>query len=263
MHRLSFLLLLSLAFTVTYGQSKKKTAPAQKEYIELRVYHAADSQQVQTIEQYLQTTFLPRLERKGFDRVGVFTAWNNDTASDKRVYVLIPFAALSQLEQLNSLADESQKDSSEAGAYTRAAYNHPSYLRFETIVLQAFAGMPGVKPSALKGNQAERVYELRSYESATEALHLNKVQMFNSGEINLFQRLGFNAVFYGRVMAGSRMPNLMYMTSFENRTSRNDHWKTFGQDPEWKDLSSRAEYQHNVSKSEIIYLKLASYSRLK
>ena len=40
------------------------------------------------------------------------------------------------------------------------------------------------------------------------------------GEIILFDRLDFNAVFYGEVISGSKMPNLMYMTTFDNQESR-------------------------------------------
>jgi hypothetical protein len=85
--------------------------------------------------------------------------------------------------------------------------------------------------------------------------------MFNEGgEVALFKRLNFNAVFYGDVIAGSRMPNLMYMTSFENMTERDAHWKTFSDDPEWKALSSRTEYQNNVSKIDINLLRATDYS---
>ena len=35
------------------------------------------------------------------------------------------------------------------------------------------------------------------------------------------------------------MPNLMYMTSFENKAARDEHWKTFGSDPEWKKLKQK------------------------
>ena len=53
--------------------------------------------------------------------------------------------------------------------------------------------------------------------------------MFNEGgEIDLFNKLNFNAVFYGEVLSGSSMPNLMYMTSFENKADRDAHWKSFG-----------------------------------
>jgi hypothetical protein len=62
--------------------------------------------------------------------------------------------------------------------------------------------------------------------------------MFNEGdEVGLFKRLHFNAVFYAEVVAGSTMPNLMYMTTFENRADRDTHWSTFGKDEYWKKLS--------------------------
>ena len=39
---------------------------------------------------------------------------------------------------------------------------------------------------------AERIYELRSYESATEAKAVKKIEMFNQGgEIELFQKPEF------------------------------------------------------------------------
>ena len=68
------------------------------------------------------------------------------------------------------------------------------------------------------------------------------------GEIALFSKLQFNAVFYAQVLAGSRMPNLMYMTSFNNMTERDEHWKAFGADTDWKRMSSLPEYQNTVSK---------------
>ena len=108
-----------------------------------------------------------------------------------------------------------------------------------------------------------RVYELRSYESASEKIYRKKVEMFNKGgEIKLFERLNFNAVFYGEVLSGPRMPNLMYMTSFENINDRNEHWKSFVADQEWKKLSSMPEYQNTVSKIDIVFLAPTPYSDL-
>jgi len=89
------------------------------------------------------------------------------------------------------------------------------------------------------------------------------VNMFNAGgEVALFEKLGFNAVFYGMVIVGSRMPNLMYITSFENMDDRNAHWKTFSEHPEWKILSAKPEYQNNVSKIDIILMRSTLYSKL-
>ena len=32
----------------------------------------------------------------------------------------------------------------------------------------------------------------------------------------------------------AHMPNLMYMTSFDNMAARDEHWKAFSSDPLWK-----------------------------
>ena len=85
--------------------------------------------------------------------------------------------------------------------------------------------------------------------------------MFNEGhEIELFKKLNFNAVFYADVVMGDRMPNLIYMTCFENMAVRDEHWKAFGSSPEWKAMSSSPFYQHNVSKADIILMNAAPYS---
>jgi hypothetical protein len=122
--------------------------------------------------------------------------------------------------------------------------------------MEAFPGSPVIQMPALKSPKAEHIYEWRSYESATEDLFKSKVKMFNEGnEIGIFSRLNFNAIFYASVASGSRMPNLIYMTSFENLDERNARWKTFGSDPEWKTLSGLPEYKDNVSKADIILMK--------
>lgn len=85
--------------------------------------------------------------------------------------------------------------------------------------------------------------------------------MFNEGgEIDLFKSLNFNAVFYAEVVAGSHTPNLMYMTSFENKADRDAHWKSFVESPVWKKLSSMLIYQNNVSHIDIIFLQAMDYS---
>ena len=250
---------LALSFC---AKAQSPSSGKTREYIVVKVYHASDSSQLATIDQYLQNSFLPTLTKSGFSRIGAFSAVDIDTAKDKRMYVVVPLSALTQLEKLNAATEQALADSSRSRTYISAAYNQPPYNRMETIVLRTFEGAPQVKASGTKGSWKDKVYELRSYESATEALHANKVRMFNSGEIDLFQRLGFNAVFYGQVIAGSQMPNLMYITSFDNKAARDEHWKSFGSDPQWKEMSAKPEFQHNVSKNTSIFLHPRPYSNL-
>ncbi|MBD0287763.1 MAG: NIPSNAP family containing protein, partial [Flavisolibacter sp.] len=41
---------------------------------------------------------------------------------------------------------------------------------------------------------------------------------------------------------------------------RDEHWKAFSDDPEWKTLSAQPQYQHNVSRNETIFLAPTDYS---
>ena len=127
--------------------------------------------------------------------------------------------------------------------------------------MNAFEEHPKFRLPQLTSPPKTRIYELRSYESHTEAIAKNKIEMFNKGgEIGLFKRLNFNAVFYGEVVSGSRMPNLMYLTTFENKADRDAHWKAFGADAFWKELSSMPNYKNNVLKNDTKFLYPTDYS---
>ncbi len=131
----------------------------------------------------------------------------------------------------------------------------------ETILLHAFDYMPESRIPDLDSSPEERIYELRSYESYTEHILANKIQMFNEGgEVSLFEKLEFNAVFYAEVISGSHMPNLMYMTSFANMESREEHWAAFRDHPDWTRIKSMEEYQNNVSHIDRIMLHHTAYS---
>ena len=232
-----------------------------REFYQLTVYHFKSDDQEKVLDNYFQNALIPALHRMKINNIGVFKSWANDTVPDKVVYVFIPFKSLESVTDLPSKLKGDAGFVSAGTGYLDAAYNDPPYSRMETILLRAFPLAPQMQLPALQSQKKERVYELRSYESATERKFENKVQMFNQGdEIGLFKRLNFNAVFYSEVIAGSRMPNLMYMTSFENKAARDEHWKTFVSDPYWKNLSAMPEYQNNVSHIDITFLYPAEYS---
>lgn len=232
-----------------------------REFYELTLYHFSGADQERVIDNYLEKALLPALHKLNIKDVGIFKPLTNDTAKDKLVYVLI---TLRNAEQIASLPVQllSDKQYLQAGKeYLEAPYNSAPYQRMERMLLRAFPLAPQMKLPKLESPKTEHIYEFRSYESATEQLYRNKVKMFNEGgEIALFKRLQFNAIFYAEVLTGGRMPNLVYMTSFENMEERNRHWKTFGDDGEWKKLSGMPEYQNNVSKADIILMKATAYS---
>lgn len=256
MFQKAILLILSLLSATVWLNAQQK-----QEFYEIKIYHFNSREQEDILDRYYENAFIPAAHQAGIKNIGVFKPADNDTATDKRLFIILPFSSTNQLMHLSSQI-EKNADYIKAGQdYINAPYTAPPYTRIETVLLKAFKTAPVMQLPLLKSAKAEHIYELRSYEGHTEKISQNKIHMFNEGgEVPLFKRLNFNGVFYGEVIAGSRMPNLMYMTSFENMQDRDAHWEAFRADSEWKSLSARPEYQKNVSRSEIILMKAAPYS---
>ncbi|WP_268223081.1 NIPSNAP family protein [Sinomicrobium oceani] len=233
-----------------------------RDFYQLTVYEYTSDEQEKQLDSYLENAYLPALHRAGIADVGVFKPFPKQEEKILRsIYVFIPFKNRKSFFNLEHRLSKDKEYQETGAAYINAAYDSPPFDRKEVILMDAFTGHGHYRLPALKSSMQDRVYELRSYESATEKLYRNKVRMFNKGdEIGLFRKLGFNAVFYAEVVSGSQMPNLMYLTTFENMQSREEHWKTFGDDPYWKSLSGKAEYRNNVSRAEIMLLYPVAYS---
>jgi NIPSNAP len=254
---MKYLLILVFAFAFTSA-----TVAPKREYYEIKIYHLSSKGQEERVDRFLKDAYLPALHRAGISKVGVFKPVEADTTYfGKRLYVLIPFNSLEQFGKLSETLQKDKQFETSGTDYLNAPFNDLPYARLESILLYAFSGLPQMEIPKHSTPVTERIYELRSYEGHTEKISKNKIKMFNDGdEVGLFKRLGFNAVFYAEVIAGSRMPNLMYMTTFANKASRDEHWKAFSSDSQWKTLSGMAEYKNNVSKIDIFFLHPTEYS---
>ena len=219
-----------------------------QEYYQLKIFQFQDATEMEMTDQFLSEVYMPMLKKKGFKNIGVFKNSITEKDSILKTYVLVPSNDImsiynSEQEIIDAYPDEKH------------------FNRVNTIFLKAFSHMPMLKPSPLDGPRNERIYELRSYESATEKSYKNKVEMFNEGgEVKLFDELGFNAVFYAEVIAGDAMPNLMYMTTHQNQESRDQNWKAFVDSPVWNTLKAMPKYQKNVSHIDIHFLHPTEYS---
>jgi len=233
------------------------------DFYQIKIYHLKTDTQEKTVDDYLQKAYLPALHRAGIAKAGVFkpVASEPTTVTEKLIYVFIPLKSFNMILEIDKKLAKDQQYAIDGKTYLDAVYSDMPYERLESIVLKAFEDAPNFMLPKLTSPMKERVYELRSYEAPTEKYFQNKVQMFNKGdEIGLFKRLNFNAVFYGEVISGSRMPNLMYLTTFENKADRDAHWKAFSADDYWKKLSAMPEYQHNVSKNDTKFVYPTDYS---
>ncbi|MCX6254159.1 MAG: NIPSNAP family protein [Bacteroidia bacterium] len=253
----SFLVLLF----VTASFKGFGAVPAKQEYYEIKIYRVSQKAQEDRVDAYLKDVYLPALHRAGIPTVGVFKPIESDTTYGKLIYVFIPFKTVDQFMELPGLL-EKDKVYTEAGkSFLDAAFNDPPFKRYESILLKAYINMPQFAAPKFATPTSERIYEIRSYESATEAKAVKKREMFNQGgEIALFESLKFDAVFYAEVLVGSHMPNLMYMITFSDMKSHDEHWKAFVGSEGWKKLSGMDEYKNTVSNLSSYLLHPTSYS---
>lgn len=257
---MKFILKITYAFSFILLTAFIGVAHPDRIFFQLKIYKLKTSQQEERVDKYLKEAYLPALHRAGIKSVGVFKPIKKDSL-EQLVYVLVPFKSLDQFMKLDAVIAKDKQYLLAGTDYIDAKHTNSPFQRIESILLQAFTDMPGLGTPKLTSTKSDRVYELRSYEGHTEKIYVNKVEMFNKGgEIKLFNRLGFNAVFYGEVLSGSTMPNLMYMTTFNNMKERDEHWKAFVDDAEWKKLSSMPEYRNNVSRNDTRLLRPTEYS---
>jgi hypothetical protein len=226
-------------------------ANAQKDIYEIRVYSLKSEAQITATDFFLKDSYLPAMHRMGIKNIGVFKPLSNDTSLVKQIWVIVPYGSLEIWYRSKSALLKDAVYEESAKSFLDADTAHLPFIRVASTLLEAFPDQTKLIPTALKSNP-DAIYELRSYESPTKELHLVKVDMFNAGgEVALFKRLDFQAVFYADVLSGNRMPNLMYMVVFSSLAAREEHWKAFGASPEWKKISNDPKYRNNISVNHI------------
>ena len=155
--------------------------PEKPQYFELRIYHTTSADQLRRVNDYWQNAAVPAYNRQGIQPIGVFTEMTESPTNG--VYVLI---ACDSLEIFGAIPAKLAADTAyqqAAAGFLDATKANPAYDRVESSLLVAFVGMKHlvVPPPEKKPN----VFELRTYLSPGEGKGLNKIRMFESGEITL------------------------------------------------------------------------------
>ena len=229
-----------------------------REFYELRIYTLKNDIQQKLVESYFETAAIPALNKLGCKNVGVFTDYQPSTQT--KIYAIIPYSSLDDFLSVQSKLMQDSDYQTKAAPYLSAPLDAPAYDRIESALLQAFPGMPKMEAPEKK----ERFFELRRYESPTEAAGKKKISMFNDGdEIAIFKKIGFNAVFYSEMLIGDMRPNLVYMVTFDTMASHDEKWKAFGADPAWVKLKSMPEYPDAlVSRITSTFIVPTGYSQI-
>ena len=253
-------LLLALAATIGIPAGAAAANAGQPQYYELRVYTTQSAQQQQRVSDYWRNSAVPAYNRLGIRPIGVFTELEDSPTN--KVYVLIPYDSPGAYAAVPAKLAADTVFQKAGADYLAAPKSDPAYVRFESSILVAFDSMKKLAVPLSAAEKKPWIFELRSYQSHSESKGINKVQMFNRGEVPLMREVGLCPVFFAQTVIGSQMPNLVYMVSGENREEHQKHWKGFSSAPAWKKLIGDPQYQDNVSRIISIFLKRTPASQI-
>ncbi len=254
--------LATSAFALAGKSGAQPTSAKPREYYELRKYLMQSGPQTKLTETYLSGALIPALNRLGMSPIGVFNV--SIGPETPTIYLLTPSTSLETLVTSRPRLAEDQQFLQAAAPFWNAPATEPPFIRIESTLLQAFEGWPKLTPPPATAQHGKRMFELRTYESATNQDHVRKVEMFHKGEFEIFQKAGFDQVFYGDALIGPRLPHLTYMLSFADLTERDAKWDAFRNNPDWKKLSADPRYAFEPIVSNITNLILTptSYSQI-
>ena len=252
--------ILSLLFAFVFILCANAAENDGRQYYELRVYTTKSEKQQKQVSDYWQNAAVAAYNRMGIKPIGVFTEVEDSPTN--KVYVLIPYNSLDAFAQVASklAADSTYQKASEE--FMSIPKNDPAYVRFDSSLLLAMEGMKQLEVPPSSAEKKPWIFELRTYLSHNEAKGINKVDMFNAGEIPVMKEVGLSPVFFAQAIVGTQLPSLTYMVSGENKDEHKKHWGGFGPNPVWQKLSKDPQFKDNVSSIISTFLKRMPASQI-
>jgi len=203
-------------------------------------------------ENYFAGALLPALARMALGPVGAFKLdYGPETPA---YYLLIPGLSAEPLAELDLRLGLDTEFLAAAAPFWNATAAAPAFERVESWLLVAFEGWPRATPPA---SRSKRIFQLRTYESPSNGEHVRKVEMFHSGEFEIFKAAGFHPVFFADTLVGSHMPSLTYMLSFGDLAELETKWDVFRNSAAWKTLSADPRFAFDPIVSNISNLMLS------
>jgi hypothetical protein len=255
--------LAAAAATLTTSDSQAQTPPPKgREYYELRKYRLRSGPQIKLLQGYLESALIPALNRAGFSPIGAF---NLDIGPETpATYLLIPSTSLESLVTAELQLVKDEEFMKAAAPFWNAPAAAPAFERVESSLMIAFEGWPKLVVPPVTAQHGKRVFQLRTYESPSNADHVVKVEMFHKGEFDVFARAGFWQVFFGDTLIGPRLPQLTYMVGYADLSEIDVKWDAFRADPEWKKLSTLPRYSSEsiVDSISNLVLRPTSFSQI-
>ena len=242
------------------ASAAERAGAGNREYYELRVYRLKAGADHALLDAYVEKAAIPALNRLGVNPVGVFT--EIDPKNGPALYVLRTYPSLEVFATATARLSADPEYQKAGAEYLASPKSNPAFDRIDSWLMLAFAGLPKLELPSYCKEKKPRIFELRTYESHSELKALKKVEMFNSGEIDLMREVGLGPIFYGQALIGSNLPHLTYMLSAETQEEHKKHFGVFGAHPTWTKLKNDPRYADTVSKIRNWFLAPTPYSQI-
>jgi len=239
------------------------------EYYELRIYRLRSAEDRGLLDGYLSKALIPALNRLHSKPVGVFvqqgrsgTPAGTEIRDPSAVVVLITYPTLHSYAGVVTKLAVDPAYAAAGAEDLQTPKTKPAFERIDSWLLLAFAGIPKLELPAYCKENKPRMFELRTYESYSEAKAQKKVDMFNNGETQLMRDVGLGPIFFGQGLIGSNLPHLTYMLSAEDQEAHAKHWDAFRAHPTWEKMKNDPQYADTVSKIYNRFLVPLPYSQI-
>jgi hypothetical protein len=243
------------AIAVAGDAAAESSSPRTGEFYQIRRYALQNGPQTKLTESFFGDALIPAVARLGMGPIGAFRV--DIGPQTPTVYLLIPGTSADTLAGLDLRLGQDADFLKAAEPFWNATAAAPTFQRIESSLHSAFSGWPKLTPPASAANKGKRIFQLRTYESPSNGAHVRKVEMFHSGEFEIFLTCGFHPVFFADTLIGSRLPNLTYMLSFGDTAEMEAKWELFRNNAEWKKLSANPRFSYDQIVTNIDNLMLS------
>ena len=241
-----------------FSSASAQETPEKYEYFEIRKFSARSSEQQKRLIGYHNEVLLPGCKRLGIGPIGYMVAdpeLNKPESTElQEGYLFIPYRSMDEVTGLRArFAQEADLIAKWHEWRQQTSVQDPGFESMERTLLQFFTSIPRFE---VPTQAADRVFELRFYRSFDAERNAARIRMTEEGrEIEIFRKCGINPVFFGNTMFGSFMPNITFMTGYENAAAITKAWDAFFADPDWLKLRNDPEYANSATQIRKVFLR--------
>jgi len=246
--------MLMSTLMVSCCESKKEDESIKKQVYEWRIYTLTGDGS--SLDDYFQKALIPAYNRCKVS-VGAFSLFKVKEEEKAQRFLLFVYPDLKAYNDVRQAVWNDKAFQSAAQNFFETTAPNPVYSEFETYLCEAFDKMPEMRTV----DKSRTLFEYRNYYSPNEDANKRKIKMFNVEEIDLFDKVGINSLCYGEILAGTRMPGLIYITWYKDEDTRNSAWRAFSSHPDWNAMRNRPEYKNTATNNIAKLLSPMPYSQ--